>query len=776
MTTDKVTWVLCDGASDPHAPDDALVMSLGDKSDSISIDFEGVDKTLGGEMSPRFFDLIRIATMVLGADGAVRRGALEDEDDRHWRRSFEFVIGVEDLEFWRHSGVDADLAGTLGFLSQDSFAFHFVKRQKTPVVKQLRFSAGDGTTFVPWDNVSSVSMFSGGLDSFTGAADTIFNEGGAPLLVSHRAATKVTHRQERLFHGLQELANQSGARQPHRLSVDVTKHDRKLRAEHTHRTRSLLYAAIGGAAARLIGLEEVRMYENGVVAINLPIAASVVGTRATRTAHPRVLSGFAKILSKVAEKQVSVVNPYVLRTRGEVLRVLSETPAADHARDTISCAHVHGSSTMHPHCGTCSQCIDRRLSFVATGLAHLDPEEGYEHRLATDEWADGPRRNLLMSWLAKAQGYASTPNRETFFDENGDAARACMAITELWGTSSEDAAEHIFAMHRRHGEAVVKAVNVFRAAAASQRCTRRLGEFTLPVLLAKKELEAAGLQTTPVAEPGLRNELRNEGTSWRMRFRNGEPFSLPDSTGMRYLAILLGDPATTYAPEDLIDVAAGRDRKGAIGVNASGKAVIQHRITAIEQERDEAQEVCDEPEAQRCQAEIDQLSQILSRPPAKRSQQARSAAEQAKKNLRDAVALVGKQSRQLRAHLGEHLIVSDVSWYRRSGLHWCVVDTSLVLADDEWVLVSELVNRNDENLKNGKKVTQFCKKMGVPTRRPKKKNGEPNPQRLEAHKPTFDARVKTRDKEANRLSDMTDEHLTGRMRANGELGDANSAE
>ena len=53
--------------------------------------------------------------------------------------------------------------------------------------------------------------------------------------------------------------------------------------ESTQRSRSFLYIAIGAAIAEMLGKSCVRFYENGVISLNLPICAQVVGAKATRT-------------------------------------------------------------------------------------------------------------------------------------------------------------------------------------------------------------------------------------------------------------------------------------------------------------------------------------------------------------------------------------------------------------------------------------------------------------------------------------------------------------
>ena len=62
--------------------------------------------------------------------------------------------------------------------------------------------------------------------------------------------------------------------------------------EKTQRTRSFLFASLAFVLARMFGKERFTFFENGVISFNLPIAGDVLGARATRTTHPRVIRGF----------------------------------------------------------------------------------------------------------------------------------------------------------------------------------------------------------------------------------------------------------------------------------------------------------------------------------------------------------------------------------------------------------------------------------------------------------------------------------------------------
>src|SRR6185437_7776979 len=95
---------------------------------------------------------------------------------------------------------------------------------------------------------------------------------------------------------LGKLAAGVGGYAPDHVAIGMQKHSDDLRAERTQRTRVLLFTAMAGAVAQLVGRDRVRLYENGVIALHLPIAGQLVGARVTRTAHPRTLAGLSRIL------------------------------------------------------------------------------------------------------------------------------------------------------------------------------------------------------------------------------------------------------------------------------------------------------------------------------------------------------------------------------------------------------------------------------------------------------------------------------------------------
>ena len=59
-------------------------------------------------------------------------------------------------------------------------------------------------------------------------------------------------------------------------------------------------------------------------------------------------------------------------------------------------------TNLNPHCGQCSQCVDRRFAILAAGLEQEDPAEAYKVDLFTGERSPGPGRELALAYVRSA--------------------------------------------------------------------------------------------------------------------------------------------------------------------------------------------------------------------------------------------------------------------------------------------------------------------------------------------------------------------------------------
>ena len=393
-------------------------------------------------------DLLEVAAYVYAADSAIGRGSKTDAQlGARWRRSLSFVVPVRRPNLWKSAAVSSALRDLLGFMSDDTYTFEFRPLDVRPKVQSyLEFSGEDIESFSP----DEVVLFSGGIDSFAGAVERLAADGKSVALVSHRSATKIASTQTELVASLRARFGRSRI-----LHIPVLVNlDEHLGRELTHRTRSFLFASLGAATARLFGLDRISFFENGVMSMNLPLLAQVVGARATRTTHPQVLAGFRDLLSGLFECPFSVTNPFVWRTKAEIVEGISAHGFGDLIRDTRSCTRVRDMTRQHPHCGLCSQCIDRRFAVLAAGVADQDPAEAYRVDLLTGERDAGPDRELVLAY----ERAATEINRmadDTFFAHYGEVSRIVAYFAEPAG----EVAERILGLLRRHSAGVCDVID-----------------------------------------------------------------------------------------------------------------------------------------------------------------------------------------------------------------------------------------------------------------------------------------------------------------------------
>src|SRR5262249_18069370 len=143
-------------------------------------------------------------------------------------------------------------------------------------------------------------------------------------------------------------------------------------------------------------------FENGVVSLNLPPVAQVVGARATRTTHPQALAGFRTVLSEAFRRPFRVENPFCWLTKTDVIGRITANGCGDLLRHTRSCTRGREMTKLHPHCGQCSQCLDRRFAVMAAGQCDNDPAEAYKVDLFTGERPPGPDREMAIAFVRSA--------------------------------------------------------------------------------------------------------------------------------------------------------------------------------------------------------------------------------------------------------------------------------------------------------------------------------------------------------------------------------------
>jgi len=297
-------------------------------------------------------DFLLLGSAILTADKNASRAHYAEDS---WTRELAVSLPVSDPARWQ--AVSAKLTQALAFLTGDRWTLEFRPRPIAYVTLAPPRPSTAGPT------IDTVSLFSGGLDSFIGAID-LLQQGRRVLLVSHSAVGSDSVRQRQLFRSLE--AAYPGASHHLRGSIRFTaKHLGETIDENTERSRSFLFFALAVlAASALPALSEIAVPENGLISLNIPLEDLRLGSLSTRTTHPYFLARMNEVLAALGIG-ARLANPYQFATKGEMVRdCRNHTLLGKEVSKTISCSSPNNARIRYgkEQCGYCVPCLIRRAS------------------------------------------------------------------------------------------------------------------------------------------------------------------------------------------------------------------------------------------------------------------------------------------------------------------------------------------------------------------------------------------------------------------------------
>ena len=387
-------------------------------------------------------DLLDVAGVVFAADSSFSRGRDGSDFGERWRRNFHMTIKVRRPEIWQRREVVDALVDVTSFLTEDRFEFVFESspREVSPQ-EYLDFQGQDQAPF----QIDEVILFSGGLDSLAGAIETLQAKKRVAL-VTHRSAPKVVPMQTQLGQALRDKF----PGQVLHIPVKATKAGKQT-ADRSQRSRSFLFAALGCVAARMLGARGISFYENGIISHNLPVNGQVVGTMATRTTHPLGLRKLDRFLSVLDAAHVPISNPYSWLTKTDVVKRLALYDATHLIKEAVSCTVMVARENDQPHCGACSQCLDRRFAMLAAGLAEHDPADGYVTDVLFGERSEERSQTMALDWTRHAIALADLASMEFATSYASELVRIASGHPELAPVETVTRAHDL---HVRHGQTV----------------------------------------------------------------------------------------------------------------------------------------------------------------------------------------------------------------------------------------------------------------------------------------------------------------------------------
>ncbi len=323
-------------------------------------------KKIGVFPSEIGLDLLVLAAHVHAADTRISRA---EQSQDSWTREIRLVVPVSDPSRWNATA--PTLKKSLDFLTGDRWTIGF--RARPTRFATIAQAAPPTLIAPPFD---SVSLFSGGLDSLIGAID-LLEDGATPLLVSHFGEGSISDAQGKLFTGLRkQYANSSFER----LRVGMTFKKglvADVGSEDSTRGRSFLFFALGVFAGSGLGRRFLlRVPENGLIALNVPLDPLRLGSNSTRTTHPYYMARWNDLLCELGIDG-EIQNPYWDKTKGEMAATChNHALLKELAPDSLSCSSPAKARWLRhsvEHCGYCLPCLIRRAALTAAWGTGNDP-------------------------------------------------------------------------------------------------------------------------------------------------------------------------------------------------------------------------------------------------------------------------------------------------------------------------------------------------------------------------------------------------------------------
>lgn len=331
---------------------------------SVRLNADGFFSSLLSLPSQRCIDLLRIAAGAYAVDRIFKRTRSElGGGIRHFSVSFE----VRDLPFWRRKKTRQATEEILSFLTGDYWSLEFSRA--TGELGHQDYLP------LPKFKADHVALYSGGLDSAAGLAHSILQGTTRFLLVTigHQSALH-----PRVAHQLQELQKLLGSRASFEIlqstlttSLEQGKSRRVCMQEQSQRSRGFLFCAAAAVAAEAYQIDRIKILENGVGSVNLPLMTGMFGNGcASRGAHPTFLRMMSEFVHQVSGCALKFELPFLAQTKAEMLQPLTKIPGlVNWLQTTRSCVHTSLRKAGKTHCGCCPACIERRQAFASAAVS-----------------------------------------------------------------------------------------------------------------------------------------------------------------------------------------------------------------------------------------------------------------------------------------------------------------------------------------------------------------------------------------------------------------------
>lgn len=238
----------------------------------------------------------------------------------------------------------------------------------------IKFIQNDAKLFNNFSNIelkfankNDVTLFSGGLDSLTGAYKNYVDNVKSDYIGFINKGEEKTYQETLSSFYFNTF---SADTEVLLIPKPISKKKHLVQA-----TRSLLYLALAIAKSFYNESDTIYIYENGILSLN----PSLNNRFTTKTTHPKTLYHYRRILKEL-EINININHPFLFSTKGEKINDMNSS-FKDEIRNSFTCG-AGRSSHLKSHtgqCGVCIPCLLRKISISAYDNEKYDSDYFFKY-------------------------------------------------------------------------------------------------------------------------------------------------------------------------------------------------------------------------------------------------------------------------------------------------------------------------------------------------------------------------------------------------------------
>src|SRR5690625_1104144 len=308
-------------------------------------------------------------------------------------RNINIEIPVYNVEHWVK--LTKEIERLTKWVSEDNFHIQFVEN---------KYINSEINYILPLPNEYDVTLFSGGLDSLSGAFYNFKNSIKSDYVGFINKGEEKTHQVE-----IEKFYRRTF---DDNTSVHLIDKFPVKKVTYIQSTRSLLYFALGIAKAHFNNSRILYLFENGILSLN----PELNNRYTTKTTHPKTIYLYNNLLND-ANINISIKHPFLFRTKGEIINDMNHD-FLNVVRDTFTCGQGRNPIKSHKgQCGTCIPCLLRKISVAAYNNEDYDVKYNYPYGTKFKDIDDMSYRNDYESNFDYFKRYCDSIKKKQIYLE-----------------------------------------------------------------------------------------------------------------------------------------------------------------------------------------------------------------------------------------------------------------------------------------------------------------------------------------------------------------------